>query len=112
MILLPPWEVTGPLLVGLAAVITAIATLWAKVHGVEHEVRPNHGESMRDAVDRSEVTLTEVHTLVTHNVQQLQQLRSITEQLAERVALDEARNLELHRDTSRRLTRLEDRTEP
>ena len=112
MIPLPPWEVTGPLLVGLAAVITAIATLWAKVHGVEHEVRPNHGGSLRDAVDRSGVTLDEVHGLVTHNVQQLQQLRTDVGRLSERVALDEARNLQLHQDMSKRVARLEDRTEP
>lgn len=112
MIPLPPWEVLGPLLVGLAAVITAIGTVLGRLRAVEHEVKPNHGSSLRDAVDRSGVTLDEVHTLVTHNSQQLSQLSRAVGQLAERVALDEARNLQLHQDMANRVTRLEDRTEP
>ena len=53
---LPPWEVWGPLLTGLAAFLAALAA----IAPVIKELRPNHGSSMRDAVNK---TLARVETL-------------------------------------------------
>ena len=53
---LPPWEVWGPLLTGLAAFLAALAA----IAPVIKELRPNHGSSMRDAVNK---TLAKVETL-------------------------------------------------
>ena len=53
---LPPWEVWGPLLTGLAAFLAALGA----VAPVIKELRPNHGSSMRDAVNK---TLAKVETL-------------------------------------------------
>ena len=68
---LPPWEVLGGILAGMAALVTAIAG-GAKIMGELREVRhrtdqaaadaaavlaqqrPNHGGSMRDALNRVE----------------------------------------------------------
>lgn len=76
---LPPWEVWGPLLAGMAALVTAIAG-GAKVLGELREVRrqtdraaadaaavlaqqrPNHGGSMRDALNRVEALTTQLVT--------------------------------------------------
>lgn len=53
---LPPWEVWGPLLTGVAAFLAALAA----IAPVIKELRPNHGSSMRDAVNK---TLTKVEAL-------------------------------------------------
>lgn len=53
---LPPWEVWGPLLTGVAAFLAALAA----IAPVIKELRPNHGSSMRDAVNK---TLARVETL-------------------------------------------------
>ena len=53
---LPPWEGGGPLLTGLAAFLAALAA----IAPVIKELRPNHGSSMRDAVNK---TLAKVETL-------------------------------------------------
>lgn len=53
---LPPWEVWGPLLTGVAAFLAALAA----IAPVIKELRPNHGSSMRDAVNK---TLAKVETL-------------------------------------------------
>lgn len=53
---LPPWEVWGPLLTGAAAFLAALAA----IAPVIKELRPNHGSSMRDAVNK---TLAKVESL-------------------------------------------------
>ena len=76
---LPPWEVWGPLLAGMAALVTAIAG-GAKIVGELREVRrqtdraaadaaavlaqqhPDHGSSMRDALNRVEALTTQLVT--------------------------------------------------
>lgn len=75
----PPWEVVGGILAGVAALVTAIAG-GAKVMGELREVRrqtdraaadaaavlaqqhPNHGGSMRDALNRVEALTTQLVT--------------------------------------------------
>lgn len=77
--LVPPWEVVGGILAGVAALVTAIAG-GAKVMGELREVRrqtdraaadaaavlaqqhPNHGGSMRDALNRVEALTTQLVT--------------------------------------------------
>lgn len=77
--LAPPWEVVGGILAGVAALVTAIAG-GAKVMGELREVRrqtdraaadaaavlaqqhPNHGGSMRDALNRVEALTTQLVT--------------------------------------------------
>ena len=77
--LVPPWEVIGGILAGVAALVTAIAG-GAKVMGELREVRrqtdraaadaaavlaqqhPNHGGSMRDALNRVEALTTQLVT--------------------------------------------------
>lgn len=77
--LVPPWEVVGGVLAGVAALVTAIAG-GAKVMGELREVRrqtdraaadaaavlaqqhPNHGGSMRDALNRVEALITQAVT--------------------------------------------------
>ncbi|MGW4030736.1 hypothetical protein ACWEFL_15690 [Streptomyces sp. NPDC004838] len=41
-----------------AGVMERLGSIETRVTAVEHEVRPNDGRSMRDAVDRVDVTLT------------------------------------------------------
>lgn len=77
--LVPPWEVVGGILAGVAALVTAIAG-GAKIVGELREVRrqtdraaadaaavlaqqhPNHGGSMRDALNRVEALTTQLVT--------------------------------------------------
>ena len=77
--LVPPWEVVGGILAGVAALVTAIAG-GAKIVGELREVRrqtdraaadaaavlaqqhPDHGGSMRDALNRVEALTTQLVT--------------------------------------------------
>ena len=76
---LPTWEVVGGLLVGVAGVITALVTLAktlaevraARAHSqhaadamavISHELRPNHGSSLRDSADRTEAAIAQLAT--------------------------------------------------
>lgn len=77
--LVPPWEVVGGILAGVAALVTAIAG-GAKIVGELREVRrqtdraaadaaavlaqqhPDHGSSMRDALNRVEALTTQLVT--------------------------------------------------
>lgn len=76
---LPPWEVVGGLLLGVAGVITALVTLAktlaevraarahteataSKMAAISHELRPNHGSSLRDSADRTEFAVGQLAT--------------------------------------------------
>ena len=139
---LPPWEVWGPLLAGMAALVTAIAG-GAKIMGELREVRhrtdqaaadaaavlaqqrPNHGGSMRDALNRVEALtqqnaielaamrddVADMRSAIRRHDRELARANDLAAGAAARATQAERRYDEQLSDHSIRLHRLETRKE-
>lgn len=130
MIPVPPWEFQGAILLGIAAVLTALggigkiiadiqkmkadaAITRRRVDAAARELHPNGGTSTRDSVDRTEALTKQTATELVAVSEQLQRLdrtvstiHSHTVQIAERISLNDRRYDEENRRLWREVEKL------